>query len=135
MEGLLDELGLLLGEPVLRAEIIGRGHVATVYALYDSQNHTFPVVAKAYPVAGVAQNEMNKLLLLARHSWVRVPAVHSVYQVPQPSLYKEILLLERLPGISVSAPCRRSDHIPALSEHIVDCLLSWHRVDSQGQSG
>ncbi|MDA1379805.1 hypothetical protein PCI56_07960 [Plesiomonas shigelloides subsp. oncorhynchi] len=35
-----------------RAEVIGRGQVATVYALYDSQNRTFPVVAKAYPVAG-----------------------------------------------------------------------------------
>ncbi|MGL4919652.1 MAG: hypothetical protein ACRC43_03730, partial [Plesiomonas shigelloides] len=92
MEGLLDDLGQLLGEPVSRAEVIGRGQVATVYALYDSQNRTFPVVAKAYPVAGVAQNEMNKLLLLSRHSWVRVPAVHSVYCPTRTSLYKEILL-------------------------------------------
>lgn len=135
MEGLLDDLGQLLGEPVSRAEVIGRGQVATVYSLYDSQNRTFPVVAKAYPVAGVAQNEMNKLLLLSRHSWVRVPAVHSVYCPTRTSLYKEILLLERLPGITVSAPCRSTDRSQALSEHIVDCLLSWHRVDSQGFTG
>ena len=120
MEGLLDDLGQLLGEPVSRAEVIGRGQVATVYALYDSQNRTFPVVAKAYPVAGVAQNEMNKLLL---------------YCPTRTSLYKEILLLERLPGITVSAPCRSTDRSQALSEHIVDCLLSWHRVDSQGFTG
>ncbi|MGL5726783.1 MAG: phosphotransferase [Plesiomonas sp.] len=135
MECLTEELSLLLGEKVSRTEIVGKGAFSTVFALYDSSNAAFPVVAKAYPMKGMAESEISKLSVLARHAMVRMPAIYGVHHSEQSAAFKEVVLMERLAGISVTAPCRNANRSAALSEQIADCLLSWHRVDGQGLSG
>jgi len=49
--------------------------------------------------------------------------------------YKEILLIERLRGVSVEAPTRTPNRWNTLMEQIVDGVLAWHRIDSHGCVG
>jgi len=47
----------------------------------------------------------------------------------------EVLLIERMGGVSVEAPTRMLQRWLQLQEQIVDALLSWHRIDSHGLVG
>ena len=47
----------------------------------------------------------------------------------------DVLLIERLRGVSVEAPARTPERWEQLQEQIVEALLAWHRQDSGGCVG
>ncbi|PVZ86182.1 hypothetical protein C9426_16330 [Serratia sp. S1B] len=134
MEQLRAELSLVLGEPISRLERVSEQPYAHMYSLYDQQDHAIPLMAKSYVCEGIAQQEAYKLSMLAREGDVRLPTVFGVVYSHQ-SLYKEVLLIERLRGVSAEAPTRTPDRWNVLMEQIIDGVLAWHRIDSHGCVG
>ncbi|WP_034913820.1 YcbJ family phosphotransferase [Erwinia sp. 9145] len=134
MEQLRSELSLVLGEPLSRLECISEQPYASLYSLYDGKGTAMPVVAKYFNVKGVAAQEAYKLSMLARESLVRLPSVYGLV-VSQRSPQHEVLLIERMGGVSVEAPTRTRDRWLQLQEQIVEALLAWHRLDSHGLVG
>jgi hypothetical protein len=129
MEQLRAELSLVLGEPISRMEPISEQPYAHMYSLYDKQGHAMPLMAKSFVCQGIAKQESYKLSMLAREGDIRLPTVYGLVYTYQ-SLYKEVLLIERLRGVSVEAPTRTPDRWHMLMDQIVDAVLAWHRIDS-----
>lgn len=72
--------------------------------------------------------------MLARNGTVRMPVVYGVLtheEHPGP----DVLLIERLRGVSVEAPARTPQRWAQLKDQIVEGLLAWHRQDSGGCVG
>lgn len=134
MEQLKAELSVILGESITRLERISEQPYAHLYAMYNRQDQAMPLLAKSYVCQGIAQQEAYKLSMLAREGDIRLPTVYGLVMIHQ-SPYKEILLIERLRGVSVEAPTRTGDRWNALMDQIVEGILSWHRIDSHGCVG
>ncbi|WP_409307483.1 YcbJ family phosphotransferase [Pectobacterium sp. B1J-3] len=134
MEQLKAELSTVLGESLSRLERISEQPYAHLYALYDKEGHAIPLLAKSYVCQGVAQQEAYKLSMLAREGDVRLPTVYGLVVTQQPP-YKELLLIERLRGVSVEAPTRTVQRWTQLMDQIVENVLAWHRIDSHGCVG
>ena len=134
MEQLRNELALVLGEPVSRIECIRQQADASLYTLYDDQGDALPMVAKYFRTKGIAVQEAHKLSLLAREGRARVPAIYGVVISQQKPLH-EVLLIERVSGVSIEVPCRTSTHWQKLQKQIIDTLLVWHNTDSKGLVG
>ena len=72
--------------------------------------------------------------MLARSGTVRMPTIYGVMtheEHPGP----DVLLLERMRGVSVEAPARTPERWEQLKDQIVEALLAWHRQDSRGCVG
>ncbi|MDW8846541.1 YcbJ family phosphotransferase [Erwinia sp. MMLR14_017] len=134
MEHLRSELSLILGEPLSRLECISEQPWANLYSLYDQQGYSLPLVAKYFNIKGVAAQEAYKLSMLARESALRMPAVYGLI-VSQQQPQHEVLLIERMGGVSVEAPSRTPGRWLQLQDQIVEALLAWHRIDSHGLVG
>lgn len=134
MEQLRNELALVLGESVSRVECIKRQPDASLYTLYDDNGYSLPMVAKYFRIKGIAAQEAHKLSLLAREGQVRVPAIYGLVISQQMPLH-EVLLIERMGGVSVEAPSRTHTRWQQLQQQIVEGLLSWHKTDSHGLVG
>lgn len=134
MEQLKAELSIVLGERITRLERVSEQPYAHLFAIYDAQGHAMPLMAKSFTCAGIAAQEAYKLSMLAREGGVRVPTVFGMVSTHQPP-YQEILLIERLRGVSVEAPTRTPQRWNVLMEQIVEGLLAWHRIDSHGCVG
>ncbi|MGB8667436.1 MAG: YcbJ family phosphotransferase [Serratia inhibens] len=134
MEQLRAELSVVLGESISRLERVSEQPYAHMYSLYDQQGHAIPLMAKSFVCQGIAQQEAYKLSMLAREGDIRLPTVYGVVYTHQ-APYKEILLIERLRGVSAEAPTRTPNRWTMLMEQIVDGILAWHRIDSHGCVG
>ncbi|QTF08106.1 YcbJ family phosphotransferase [Brenneria izadpanahii] len=134
MEQLKAELSTVLGESLSRLERVSEQPYAHLYALYDKEGNAIPLLAKSYVCQGVAQQEAYKLSMLAREGDVRLPTVYGLV-ITQQSPYKELLLIERLRGVSVEAPTRTAQRWRLLMDQIVENVLAWHRIDSHGCVG
>jgi len=134
MEQLKAELSLVLGERLSRLECVSEQPYAHLFALYDEQGHAMPLMAKSFTCAGIAAQEAYKLSMLARESVVRVPTVFGIVTTQQ-SPYQDVLLIERLRGVSAEAPTRTLLRWNVLMDQIVEGLLAWHRIDSHGYVG
>ncbi|ACS85990.1 YcbJ family phosphotransferase [Musicola paradisiaca] len=134
MELLKAELSTVLGESLSRLERISEQPYAHLYALYDGAGNAMPLLAKSYVCQGVAAQEAYKLSMLAREGEVRLPTVYGVVLTHQ-APYKELLLLERLRGVSVEAPSRSPQRWELLMDQILESITAWHRIDSHGCVG
>lgn len=134
MEQLRAELALVLGEKISRLEAVSEQPYATLFALYDKSGYAMPLVAKCYRNTGMAAQEAYKLSMLAREGSIRLPAVYGLVLSQQPPQH-EILLIERMGGVSVEAPARTPQRWQELQEQIVESMLAWHRIDSHGLVG
>ncbi|MFC3395832.1 YcbJ family phosphotransferase [Brenneria rubrifaciens] len=134
MEQLKAELSTVLGENLSRLERISEQPYADLYALYDRKGNAIPLLAKSYICQGIAQQEAYKLSMLAREGDVRLPTVYGLVITQQPP-YKELLLIERLRGVSVEAPPRTAQRWTLLMDQIVENMMAWHRIDSHGCVG
>ncbi|GBU12627.1 hypothetical protein AwEntero_12280 [Enterobacterales bacterium] len=134
MEQLKAELSIVLGENISRLECVSEQPYAHLFAIYDEQGHAMPLMAKTFTCTGIAAQEAYKLSMLAREGVVRVPTVFGMVTTHQPP-YQEILLIERLRGVSAEAPTRTPQRWDVLMEQIVEGLLAWHRIDSHGCVG
>lgn len=134
MEQLKAELSIVLGESISRLECVSEQPYAHLFAIYDEQGHAMPLMAKSFTCAGIAAQEAYKLSMLAREGVIRVPTVFGMVTTHQ-SPYQEILLIERLRGVSAEAPTRTPQRWNVLMEQIVEGLLAWHRIDSHGCVG
>ncbi|AJI96727.1 fructosamine kinase family protein [Yersinia ruckeri] len=134
MERLKAELSVVLGESITRLECVSEQPYAHLYAIYDRQGQAIPLLAKSYVCQGIAQQEAYKLSMLAREGDIRLPTVYGLVMTHQ-APYKEILLMERLRGVSAEAPPRTGDRWNALMDQIVEGVLAWHRIDSHGCVG
>ncbi|WJV64281.1 YcbJ family phosphotransferase [Pectobacteriaceae bacterium CE70] len=134
MELLKAELSTVLGESLSRLECISEQPYANLYALYDKEGNAIPLLAKGYVCQGIAQQEAYKLTMLAREGDVRLPTVYGLVTTHQPP-YKELLLIERLRGVSVEAPPRTPARWVSLMDQIVESVLAWHRIDSHSCVG
>ncbi|HFZ8995253.1 TPA: YcbJ family phosphotransferase [Citrobacter freundii] len=134
MEQLRAELSHLLGEKLSRVECVQEQVDTTLWSLYDSQGNPVPLMARSFMTPGLARQLAWKTSMLARSGTVRMPVVYGVItheEHPGP----DVLLLERLQGVSVEAPARTPARWEQLKEQIVEGLLSWHRQDSRGCAG
>lgn len=134
MEQLRVELSHLLGEKLSRVECVHEKADTTLWSLYDSQGNPLPLLARSFSSPGVARQLAWKISMLARSGTVRMPTVYGVMtheDHPGP----DVLLIERLRGVSVEAPARTPDRWEQLKDQIVEALLSWHRHDSGGLVG
>lgn len=134
MENLRNELSLVLGEPVSRIECIRYQPDVSLYTLYDAEGDALPMVAKYFRSKGLAAQEAHKLSLLSREGKVRVPAIYGLV-ISQHAPLHEVLLIERLAGVSVEVPCRTGERWRWLQRQVVDGLLSWHKTESKGLVG
>lgn len=134
MEQLRAELSHLLGEPLSRMECISKTSQTALWSLYDGRGNPMPVLAKCYTSPGMAARIAWKMSLLARYATVRMPQVYGVITHDNSSA-PEVLLIERLRGVPVEAPARTPQRWEQLKDQIVDALLSWHQVGSQGCVG
>ncbi|TCV98154.1 YcbJ family phosphotransferase [Biostraticola tofi] len=134
MDQLKAELSAVLGESLSRLERISEQPYAHLYAMYDNEGNALSLLAKGYVCHGIAQQEAYKLSMLAREGEIRVPTVYGLV-VTQQQPYKELLLMERLRGVSVEAPTRTPQRWSMLKDHIVEGILAWHRIDSHGYVG
>ncbi|TKI07497.1 YcbJ family phosphotransferase [Martelella alba] len=134
MQQLKAELSAVLGESLSRLECISEQPYAHLYAMYDNEGNPMSLLAKSYVCQGIAQQEAYKLSMLAREGEVRLPTVYGLVVTQQPP-YKELLLMERLRGVSVEAPTRTPQRWKLLKDQIVESLLSWHRIESHGYVG
>lgn len=128
------ELSHLLGEKLSRVECVHEKADTTLWSLYDSQGNPLPLLARSFSSPGVARQLAWKISMLARSGTVRMPTVYGVMtheDHPGP----DVLLIERLRGVSVEAPARTPDRWEQLKDQIVEALLSWHRHDSGGLVG
>lgn len=93
-----------------------------------------PLMARSFTSPGVARQLAWKISMLARQGTVRMPTVYGVMtheEHPGP----DVLLIERLRGVSVEAPARTPERWEQLKDQIVEALLAWHRQDSRGLVG
>lgn len=134
MEQLRNELALVIGEPVSRIECIKHQADASLYTLYDDNGYSLPMVAKYFRTKDIAAQEAHKLSLLAHEGQVRVPAIYGLVISQQQPLH-EVLLIERMGGISIEAPPRSQARWLQLQQQIVEGVLSWHKTDSHGLVG
>lgn len=134
MEQLKAELSIVLGERLSRLECVSEQPYAHLFALYDEQGHAMPLMAKSFTCAGIATQEAYKLSMLTRESIVRVPTVFGLVTTLQ-SPYQDVLLIERLRGVSAEAPTRTPQRWDMLMDQVVEGLLAWHRIDSHGCVG
>ena len=134
MEQLRAELSHLLGETLSRVECVNEKADTALWALYDSHGNPMPLMARSFTSPGVARQLAWKISMLAREGTVRMPTVYGVMtheEHPGP----DVLLIERLRGVSVEAPARTPDRWEQLKDQIVEALLAWHRQDSRGLVG
>ncbi|MBB1199898.1 hypothetical protein EGM70_06240 [Enterobacteriaceae bacterium 89] len=134
MEQLRAELSHLLGEKLSRVECVSEKTDSSLWSLYDAQGHPMPLMARSFTTPGVARQLAWKISMLARSGTVRLPVVYGVMtheEHPGP----DVLLIERLRGVSVEAPARTPDRWEQLKDQIVEGLLAWHRQDSRGCVG
>lgn len=134
MEQLRAELALVLGEKISRLEAVSEQPYATLFALYDKSGYAMSLVAKCYRHPGMAAQEACKLSMLAREGNIRVPGVYGLV-LSQQKPQHEILLIERMGGVSAEAPARTPQRWQELQEQIVESMLAWHRIDSHGLVG
>ncbi|RWR02015.1 hypothetical protein ED28_10305 [[Pantoea] beijingensis] len=134
MEHLRAELTLVLGEQISRLEPISEPPFARLYALYDRNGNAMPLMAKCFRSQGIAAQEACKLSMLARDGAVKVPGVYGMV-LSQHQPRHEILLIERIGGVSVEAPARTPERWQQLQEQIVEGIQGWHRIDSHGLVG
>ncbi|KZR36055.1 YcbJ family phosphotransferase [Enterobacter genomosp. S] len=134
MEQLRAELSHLLGEKLSRVECVNEKADTALWALYDGQGNPMPLMARSFSSPGVARHLAWKTSMLAREGTVRMPTVYGVMtheEHPGP----DVLLIERLHGVSVEAPTRTPARWEQLKDQIVEALLGWHRHDSRGLVG
>ncbi|MEE9953780.1 YcbJ family phosphotransferase [Enterobacter quasihormaechei] len=134
MEQLRAELSHLLGEKLSRVECVNEKADTALWALYDGQGNPLPLMARSFSSPGVARQLAWKTSMLAREGTVRMPTVYGVMtheEHPGP----DVLLIERLHGVSVEAPTRTPARWEQLKDQIVEALLGWHRHDSRGLVG
>jgi len=134
MEQLRAELSHLLGEKLSRVECVNEKADTALWSLYDNQGNPMPLMARSFTSPGVARQLAWKMSMLAREGTVRMPTVYGVMtheEYPGP----DVLLIERLRGVSVEAPARTPDRWEQLKDQIVEALLAWHRQDSRGLVG
>jgi len=134
MEQLRAELSHLLGEKLSRVECVNEKADTALWALYDSNGNPMPLMARSFSSPGVARQLAWKISMLAREGAVRMPTVYGVMtheEHPGP----DVLLIERLRGVSVEAPTRTPERWEQLKDQIVEGLLAWHRQDSGGLVG
>jgi len=134
MEQLRAELSHLLGENLSRMECVNENIHSSLWSLYDAQGNPMPLMAKSFTTSGLARQLAWKISMLARSGTVRMPVVYGVLtheEHPGP----DVLLIERLRGVSVEAPARTPQRWEQLKDQIVEGLLSWHRQDSRGCVG
>lgn len=134
MEQLRAELSHLLGEKLSRVECVNEKADTALWSLYDNQGNPMPLMARSFTSPGVARQLAWKMSMLAREGTVRMPTVYGVMtheEHPGP----DVLLIERLRGVSVEAPARTPDRWEQLKDQIVEALLAWHRQDSRGLVG
>ncbi|EMK1720276.1 YcbJ family phosphotransferase [Enterobacter hormaechei] len=134
MEQLRAELSHLLGEKLSRVECVNEKADTALWSLYDSQGNPMPLMARSFTSPGVARQLAWKMSMLAREGTVRIPTVYGVMtheEHPGP----DVLLIERLRGVSVEAPTRTPERWEQLKDQIVEALLAWHRQDSRGLVG
>ncbi|MBK4714748.1 MULTISPECIES: YcbJ family phosphotransferase [Tenebrionibacter/Tenebrionicola group] len=134
MERLRAELSHLLGEPLSRLECVSETPETTLWSVYDARGTAMPLLAKCYAAPGVASRIAWKMSLLARYATVRMPAVYGVI-THEGITGQDVLIIERLRGVSVEAPARTPQRWAQLKEEIIEALLSWHQIDSQGCVG
>lgn len=134
MEQLRRELSHLLGEKLSRLESISEKPTSALWALYDAQGNPLPLLAKSFTTPGVAHRLAWKVSLLARSGTVRMPVVYGVLSHEE-SPAPDVVLIERLRGVSAEAPARTPQCWQQLQEQIVEALLAWHRQDSGGCVG
>lgn len=134
MEQLKSELTLVLGETVSRLETLSEQPFSDLYALYDRHGHAMPLVAKYFRHKGRAALEAKKLAMLGHEGLIKVPVVYGLVLSQQKPPH-EVLLMERLGGVSAEAPVRNAVRREQLCEEIVEGLLAWHRIDSHGLVG
>jgi Phosphotransferase enzyme family. len=107
---------------------------SSLWSLYDAQGHPMPLMARSFTTPGLARQLAWKISMLARSGTVRMPVVYGVMtheEHPGP----DVLLIERLRGVSVEAPARTPERWDQLKDQIVEGLLGWHRQDSGGCVG
>ncbi|AFJ47587.1 YcbJ family phosphotransferase [Shimwellia blattae] len=134
MEQLRNELSHLLGERLSRMECVSEKTDSTLWSLYDSNGNALPLLAKSFVTRGEAARMASKMSALARSGTLRIPAIYGVItheNTPGP----DVLLMERLRGVSVEAPTRTPARWEQLKDQIVEGLLAWHRIDSGGCVG
>ncbi|WP_054179132.1 YcbJ family phosphotransferase [Trabulsiella odontotermitis] len=134
MEQLRAELSHLLGERLSRVECVSEKPDSALWSLYDSQGNPLPLLARSFSTPGLARQLAYKVSMLSRGGTVRMPVVYGVLtheEHPGP----DVLLIERLRGVSVEAPARTPERWEQLKDQIVEALLSWHRHDSGGRVG
>lgn len=134
MEQLRAELSHLLGEKLSRVECVNEKADTALWSLYDSRGNAMPLLARSYTTPGLAQQMAWKISMLACSGTVRMPVVYGVMtheEHPGP----DVLLMERLRGVSVEAPARTPERWEQLKDQIVEALLGWHRQDSHGCVG
>lgn len=105
MEQLRAELSHLLGEKLSRIECVNEKADTALWALYDSQGNPMPLMARSFSAPGKARQLAWKTTMLARSGTVRMPTIYGVMtheEHPGP----DVLLLERMRGVSVEAPAR-----------------------------
>lgn len=134
MEQLKSELTLVLGETVSRLETLSEQPFSHLYALYDRHGHAMPLVAKYFRHKGRAALEAKKLAMLGHDGVIKVPAVYGLVLSQQKPPH-EVLLMERMGGVSAEAPTRNAVRWDDLCKEIVEGLLAWHRIDSHGLTG
>lgn len=105
MEQLRTELSHLLGEKLSRVECVSEKPSSALWSLYDAQGNPMPLLARSFTTPGIARQLAWKISTLARSGTVRMPVVYGVMtheEHPGP----DVLLIERLRGVSVEAPAR-----------------------------
>lgn len=105
MEQLRAELSHLLGEKLSRIECVNEKADTALWALYDSRGNPMPLMARSFSTPGKARQLAWKTTMLARSGTVRMPTIYGVMtheEHPGP----DVLLLERMRGVSVEAPAR-----------------------------
>jgi len=134
MEQLRLELSHLLGEKLSRIECINEKSDTALWSLYDCRGNPLPLLAHCFSTPGVARQLAWKISQLARCGTIRMPVVYGVMTHEEHS-GPDVLLIERLRGVSVEAPARTPQRWEHLKDQIVEGLLGWHRQDSHGCVG
>lgn len=123
MEQLRAELSHLLGEKLSRIECVNEKADTALWALYDSRGNPMPLMARSFSTPGKARQLAWKTTMLARSGTVRMPTIYGVMtheEHPGP----DVLLLERMRGVSVEAPARTPERWEQLKDQIVEALLA-----------
>ena len=115
MEQLRTELSHLLGEKLSRVECISEKPASALWSLYDAQGNPLPLLARSFTTPGIARQLAWKISTLARSGTARMPVVYGVLtheEHPGP----DVLLIERLRGVSAEAPARTPERWEQLQE-------------------